>query len=1137
MASKSKKRRRVLGASCILAALIIAGSSFAWFTSKDEVTNRLTASANYGVSAIENFVPPKQFTPGQTVTKEEAVVNTGSIDAFVKQKITGDMKVSVEVPTVTAPTNATATAENYLELNEQERFGTYEAGSTLAWAPDGSKYREGDKMKDGGLIIDYGIDGATAENHGFVPDKTGLYIFRRNIVKDGNNQTTNYEYVGYYFIDDDDNDATTGGKYYKLYALTVPKTVLDEDSDGLLKGAPTVSYSRKIETSVEKVDMTFLKPGDVTENGVASTDYRLKVQYSTDDIVNGEVANQARKANAQKVYDDYNAYLDYLQGATTYVPTNTWAYANGARSTDLRAHDASNPTGLIDHDIHLIEGSTNGNKTPDNDTLTNFSYKRLEDLKYGENRLDNNYEGYDTDGKRVGTDKTGKDASQTTTVGNAATYGLEGLYNFYSPVMSAYSGQKYGAFIPFDATEATSDTVNHGTVDTIEKAWTAAQNEANRSRQLINTGINAAADLATLKSAVETAIGRNYNDTGVGLRLTRTASSTDPVGSNTWTAEKIYQAATEHALYNLETQKPNVSWKEGSTGTDYISFANRSANITDANELQRTLSGDTVFETRFKDVGKDSTFGDQSAPKYATETAGSQVMFIEATNGPTASGTLKTKWDAYVQQTKRQMLVDKKIELVNNCLTIATETDSARDKEEAERALVLLRKEKAEIDKDYNEAKKAYEDAAKEVADNIQKMNELQAMVDAANNEYKDYILSGKSGYDYIAHDANVNSTALDNKIISVIAAGANDSPVEDILKDCLKNTYGVAHKADAPAPTYTSATNTTIHQTYSRPQTIADIDKYTTTNSADGTTAFDITTFDGSEFENDGNETDVETAVKNAPYFRLNQADNMMAYRDKQVKDKKADFDAGAAQMALFDADETRSSEGIVIYVGLGDVFYNVPNTAPTEDTDEHKWQYVGDATTDKSAKEFDFGYTSILEAGETSSQLIKYVKFDDAVTQKDFLDMTFDVNVGVESAQVAYNGTIAGAEAARSSLTPIVPSAESYVTSDKVVGWVAKDGNVSPTDTDPDPKTEATDAVGTKYTMKVNGAVVDDAVTKITPVIIEGEAYEYKYVDTVNNKAYYSKTLIGTYKQVEDDDAATKTFNTNTVEVTANT
>ena len=335
--------------------------------------------------------------------------------------------------------------------------------------------------------------------------------------------------------------------------------------------------------------------------------------------------------------------ISTLQGATTYVPTNTWVYANSARSTDLRAHDASNPTGLIDHDIHLIAGSTNGNSTPDNDTLTNFSYKRLEDLKYGENRLNNNYDGYDTDGKRIGENKDGNVASQTA-VGDAAKYGLEGLYNFYSPVMTAYSGKTYGAFIPFDASSATAgDTVEHGTVDTIEKAWTAAQKEANRSRQIINTGINAAADLATVKSKVEGAIGRNYTDSGVGLKLTRTASDTDPVGSNTWTAEKIYQAATDHALYNLDAQKPNVSWKETGTGTDYISFANRSANITDANELQRTLSGDTVFETRFKDVGKDGTFMIKQQQNYATITAGSQVMFIEATNGPTASGTLKTK--------------------------------------------------------------------------------------------------------------------------------------------------------------------------------------------------------------------------------------------------------------------------------------------------------------------------------------------------------------------------------------------------------------------------------------------------------------------------------------------------------------
>jgi len=96
MASNSKKRRRVLGASCILAALIIASSSFAWFTSKDEVTNRLSASANYGVSIAEDFTPPENWLPGQKVDKNVGVVNTGNVDAFVRTWLEGEMNVLAE---------------------------------------------------------------------------------------------------------------------------------------------------------------------------------------------------------------------------------------------------------------------------------------------------------------------------------------------------------------------------------------------------------------------------------------------------------------------------------------------------------------------------------------------------------------------------------------------------------------------------------------------------------------------------------------------------------------------------------------------------------------------------------------------------------------------------------------------------------------------------------------------------------------------------------------------------------------------------------------------------------------------------------------------------------------------------------
>lgn len=83
MSSKRKKdkRRRVLAASCLLAALIVAGSTFAWFTSQDEVVNKLSATNNYGVTAVEDFTPPSNWITGQTVDKDVRVTNTGNADS------------------------------------------------------------------------------------------------------------------------------------------------------------------------------------------------------------------------------------------------------------------------------------------------------------------------------------------------------------------------------------------------------------------------------------------------------------------------------------------------------------------------------------------------------------------------------------------------------------------------------------------------------------------------------------------------------------------------------------------------------------------------------------------------------------------------------------------------------------------------------------------------------------------------------------------------------------------------------------------------------------------------------------------------------------------------------------------------
>lgn len=111
---KTNKEKRVLiGALCV-AAVMIAGSTFAWFTSKDEVTNRLSANADYNVSIVESFTPPKNWIPGQEIEKEVYATNTGNIGAFVEQDVSGALTITVEKP-------ETTWSDDCVELTEAER--------------------------------------------------------------------------------------------------------------------------------------------------------------------------------------------------------------------------------------------------------------------------------------------------------------------------------------------------------------------------------------------------------------------------------------------------------------------------------------------------------------------------------------------------------------------------------------------------------------------------------------------------------------------------------------------------------------------------------------------------------------------------------------------------------------------------------------------------------------------------------------------------------------------------------------------------------------------------------------------------------------------------------------------------------
>lgn len=326
MASNSKKRRRVLGVSCILAALIIASSSFAWFTSKDEVTNRLTASSDYGVSIVESFTPPKNWIPGQEINKDVYAVNTGNIEAFVKEELSGILDYSYEYKVPTWDAQCVTLDQNNVTVIDGATMN--EAGAFLAWTnaenvPYGvvvSSAREADK------------DNAETVKPRWTPTKSGDYIFRRSIGTkhvDANGEDpsaegyvaahdeTVYTYAGYHY--EEPGAGETEGKYYKIvigndsfraandadpkeietdgsktrryvFDISVDSDSLgvDVDENGVLQSAPTINYVKVADLDPANVSFIY---DDTTSTGTEGDKYDgahyLKVRV---DNTNGDMA-------------------------------------------------------------------------------------------------------------------------------------------------------------------------------------------------------------------------------------------------------------------------------------------------------------------------------------------------------------------------------------------------------------------------------------------------------------------------------------------------------------------------------------------------------------------------------------------------------------------------------------------------------------------------------------------------------------------------------------------------------------------------------------------------------------------------------------------------------------------------------
>lgn len=114
----SENHRRIVKNRLII---LFARQTFAWFTSKDEVTIRLSANAAYDVSIAEDFQPPEDWIPGQTINKDVSAVNTGNVDAFVRMWFGGSMRILNEdaTPSVDA---TTADVSSLTAVNDADKI-------------------------------------------------------------------------------------------------------------------------------------------------------------------------------------------------------------------------------------------------------------------------------------------------------------------------------------------------------------------------------------------------------------------------------------------------------------------------------------------------------------------------------------------------------------------------------------------------------------------------------------------------------------------------------------------------------------------------------------------------------------------------------------------------------------------------------------------------------------------------------------------------------------------------------------------------------------------------------------------------------------------------------------------------------
>lgn len=264
-----KRKKRMLIATLGIAAVIIGGLTFAWYTSTDNVVNTFKASGNFKTTIVENFTPPSNWQPGTTTDKVVQITNTGTVDAYTRVEL---------VPSLTY----------YVAEGDAVAAGDYD--STKTYAPASKEAIDKLATPANGYVpvtSTTPLEGnlAPLADKLTVPENVTLYVK----VSEGKSQTAdaivengyNYEFVGYLT---DPTDTT------KVYAVTVTDPTYGNDPEGSTGNVNHV-VSNTLSITMKP---TVLKEYDyTTAEGQAAIDKMVKLNFRAADGSDADVPNAA----------------------------------------------------------------------------------------------------------------------------------------------------------------------------------------------------------------------------------------------------------------------------------------------------------------------------------------------------------------------------------------------------------------------------------------------------------------------------------------------------------------------------------------------------------------------------------------------------------------------------------------------------------------------------------------------------------------------------------------------------------------------------------------------------------------------------------------------------------------------------